>query len=240
MARRPNDRITSWSYSRYSTYKMCPLQAKLRYLVKYPEGPKGAALVRGDDVHKKAEAYLTGKTRNVPADLKNAAPELRALRDAGRKGAGVAVEETVALRSDWTLTTWDDWDGCWVRIKMDVRVADGPGPEVSITDWKTGRFREDTADDYMEQLDLYALGGLVIHAGDPDVVVRPRLIYTDVGYTHPRTPVEYTLADLPRLKAEWERRVRPMMNDRTFAPKPNRFCNWCAFGVSKGGPCRYG
>jgi RecB family exonuclease len=119
--------IKSWSFSRYTTYRQCPLKFRLSYIDKYPQGPKSEALERGDRIHKQAEAYLKGAVRTVPAELKNAAPELKEIRAAAKQmGAKVSVEETIALRSDWSPTTWDDWDGCWLRIKIDAKLADGP------------------------------------------------------------------------------------------------------------------
>ena len=56
-------------------------------------------------------------------------------------------------------------------------------------------------------------------------------------------PMEYKLADMPKLKLEWNKRVKPMMLDKKFAPKPNQFCYSCHFRASNkdngGGQCKF-
>jgi len=54
------------------------------------------------------------------------------------------------------------------------------------------------------------------------------------------------MADLPRLKKEWVARTKAMLNDKKFAPKPNRFCGFCHFrkdnvaqAITGGGRCQY-
>ena len=155
----------------------------------------------------------------------------------------MTVEDTWAFRSDWTETVWNDWAGCWLRIKVDCSEQDGN--VVVINDFKTGKFRQDNKNDYLIQLELYALGALVLYGQNiPDVIVKPRLVYTDTAVIYPpEGELQYTMADLPKLKKTWEKRVRPMMNDKTFAPKPNQYCYSCHFRKSNkdagGGQCQY-
>ncbi len=238
--------FTSWSFSRWSAYDQCPLKAKLSAIDKVPE-PKGPAMVRGSAIHDLASGYLTGKIPRLPAELKLFEKQFKAFRALAKKEPDrVVVEDTWAFADGWAPTRWDDWNGCRVRIKLDLAVLSGSVLEV--WDWKTGKYRPDDVSDYLLQLDLYGLGGLLKFAPRvPDVVVRPRLAYLDHGVIHNsgldgRT-IEYRASDVPRQKAEWERRVAPMMNDRRFAPKPNRFCGFCHFraanAVAGGGQCKY-
>jgi CRISPR/Cas system-associated exonuclease Cas4 (RecB family) len=118
---------------------------------------------------------------------------------------------------------------------------------VVVTDWKTGKFRPESQEEYLEQLDLYGLGALLIYAGRPGLVVRPRLVYTDLGRIYPNCVdepvVEYRPEDLPKLKKTWEKRVKPMLADKTFAPKPNKYCYSCHYRASNkangGGQCKF-
>lgn len=230
--------LTAWSYSRYATYQTCPLKLKLSAIDRIQE-PKGPALVRGSDVHKLAETYLRGNLRAVPAELKMFADVFKGLRKVVMTDPDAQVEGEWAFRADWTRTRWDDWDGCRVRAKVDL--VHSEGDVIVVTDWKTGKFREDSVAEYAEQLELYALAALLVYAGRPNLTVHPRLMYVDSGIIHGAGV--YAPGDVARLKKLWERRARPLLNDRTFAPKPNRFCSWCHYRndnkANGGGQCRF-
>ncbi len=68
-----------------------------------------------------------------------------------------------------------------------------------------------------------------------------RLLYVDQGFQHP-APVDvpvYEAKDLKPLQKAWEKRVKPMLNDKTFAPRANRWCFSCTFRKDAGGPCKF-
>lgn len=248
-----SNKITSWSFSRLGTYEQCPFKLKCSAIlrIKEPEAAPDSPMGRGNIIHKKAEEYVKGAGRAVPKELAKFKDEIKGLRDIYKKQGnqdpnrpfherGIIVEETIALRSNWTLTTWNDWNGCWLRIKTDVStLIDG---EAQITDYKTGKYSNYNLAQYEDQLDLYKLGGLVAYAPvGPSLKVTARLLYLDHGVTHP--PVEAVDVarpkDLPGLKKKWEKRVKAMLNDTTFAPKPNKFCYSCHYRKSNGGPCKF-
>jgi RecB family exonuclease len=239
-------KLTSWSYSRYNTYKQCPFKAKLSYIDKIPV-QKNPALDRGAAIHELAEKFLKGELPKLPKELQLFADDFKTIKKLREKHPHrVVIEDTWALRSDWSETVWNDWAGCWVRIKLDVAhiVMENELPVAIVTDYKTGKFRPDNHDDYIEQLDLYALGALLkwrdlIPRG---LTVRPRLVYLDVGVIYPRFETEakiYSGADLKLLQKAWEKKVEPMMNDTEFAPRPSNLCRWCDYSASRGGPCKY-
>jgi CRISPR/Cas system-associated exonuclease Cas4 (RecB family) len=242
--------ITSWSFSRWQVYggqNGCPFKAKQMFIekIKVPTDPDGP-MARGDRIHKLADAYIKGELRALPAELSKFADFFKRLRAAFKKTPDrVAIEETWAMRSDWTVTRWDDWNGCWVRIKLDVALLEKT--VVSVVDHKTGKFSPQwNLDEYLLQLDLYALGALIkfAHLGE-DLCVVPRLHFLDHGIIYPPEGEEriYVPADLPKLKKEWAARVRPMLVDKKFAPKPNRFCSSCHFRkdnkANGGGQCKF-
>ncbi len=239
----PAKNITAWSFSRYSTYKQCPLKLKLSAIDRIKE-PASAPMERGDAIHKLAQAYLNGDKKTLPKELAPVADEVRRLRAIVKNGVAT-VEDNWAFRQDWTATTWDDWAKCWVRIKLDLAHFETEDLLV-VTDWKSGKFRPDNLQEYLEQIDLYKLGALLTFSHVKGLKVIARLIYTDHGIYYP--PIEEgmvaaTAHDLPRLKREWEKRVKPMMKDATFAPKPNKFCYSCHYRASNkaagGGQCKY-
>ena len=234
--------ITAWSYSRYSTYKQCPLKLKLSAIDKIQE-KKNDAMIRGATIHDLAEAYIKGKMTKLPDELKLFKAEFAMLRKQYKKSInGMVVEDNWSFTKAWTETAWNDWVGCWVRIKLDCAHHLDEDTMI-VTDWKTGKFREEMNEDYVEQLELYALAALLLH---PHLkAVKPRLGYTDQGLWYPQAGQEvvFTPADIPRLKKLWEGRVKAMMNDKIFAPKPNRFCSWCHYRKSNaaagGGQCKF-
>lgn len=231
--------LTSWSYSRYSSYQQCPLKFRLQYLDKLLE-PKSAAMERGTTIHGLAENYLKGVGRTVPGELVYAADELKRLRAKRKKDPqSVIVEDTWAFKKDWSGTLWNDWTGCYLRVKIDV--AELTGTEVTITDVKTGKHRPDNKKDYLEQLHLYGTATLAVFSHVPELTVKARLVYVDAATTFPAPGEEevYTQKDLPALKKDWEKRVKPMFADKRFAPRPNQWCKWCHYRKDNGGPCSY-
>lgn len=239
----PIKQITSWSFSRYSDYKQCPLKCKLKHIDHIKE-PKNKAMERGAQIHDLADAYIKGKVRCLPPELKLFGGKFKMLRAQFKKKInGMVVEDNWAFDKDWNETQWDNWSKCWVRIKLDCAHHSDQETMV-ITDWKTGKFRPELNEEYVEQLELYALAALLLHEHIERVV--PELDYLDDRIVYPEAGSEFvfTRADITQLKKKWEKRVKPMLNDRIFAPRPNDKCRWCFFGQSgkaKGGPglCKY-
>lgn len=238
--------IVAWSYSRYSTYKQCPLKLKLSAIDKIQEPPNDA-MKRGIMVHELAEAYIKGTSAKLAPELKLMADELKKLRQLyKRRQQSMAVEDNWAFTKDWDETAWNNWTECWVRIKLDC-AHHLDDTTLIVTDWKTGKFRAEQNEDYVEQLELYALSAMLLHEHINEV--RPRLAYTDQGrfYPDPNNESEkllvWTRKDIPSLKKTWEKRVKPMMSDTTFAPRPNNRCHWCFYRASNkaagGGQCKY-
>lgn len=241
-----SNKATSWSFSRYSDYKQCPLKFKLKHIDKIKE-PGSPAMQRGADIHDMAEDYIKGKSRRLPKELAHFKEEFQFFRKQYKKAInGMVVEDTWAFTKDWDRTTWDDWTHCWIRIKLDCAHTEEDDLLI-VTDWKTGKFRPDMNEDYIEQLELYALAALLLHEHINRVM--PRLAYLDEDYIYPeeesreQEDLIFTRKDIPKLKKLWEKRVRPMMNDKSFAPKPNDKCHWCFYRCSNknsgGGQCKF-
>lgn len=233
--------LTSWSYSRYSDWRQCPLKAKLKHIDKLKE-PGNAAMERGNQIHKDAEAFIKGTLPKLPPELVLFKDEFAMLKKLyKKKSLPMIVEDNWAFKNDWTETQWNDWVGCWVRIKLDCAHYLSEGYMV-VTDWKSGKPNDYKTLEYMEQLELYALSALLLHEHIEHVQVR--IGWTDVGQMYPAEPLVYTRADMPKLLKSWNARVKPMMADTKFVPKPNSMCKWCYFGQAgklKGGPglCKF-
>ena len=230
------NKITSWSFSRYSAYKECPAKAKYKFIDKLKE-PGSAAMDRGTEIHTKAEQYIRGNIARMPKELVPLGKEMRRLRAAYKQDpASMPMEQTWAFTADWQHTRWDDWNGCALRIKVDL--AEIGDDAILVTDWKTGKFRDTKAVEYQEQLELYALGALLWF---PDVAeVHTRLAYIDEGLIHPAETSVTPRKELYKLQKTWQKRSRPLLTDTKFAPTPSNACRWCHFRSGNGGPCRAG
>lgn len=219
------NKITAWSYSRYSEWRTCPFKAKCKIIDKLKE-PAGEAMDRGTDIHKMAENYLTGRIDKLPADLKQLKKEYTAL-----KKLKPEVEKEFAFRNDWTKCDWFAKDA-WCRVKIDILIPPKvENPIVSVKDTKTGKFKEDG--EYQEQLDLYNLTGLLVFPIAQ--IAKSSLLFVDHGKEVEGDQLKRK--DEKKMKKIWELRVKPMLSDTKFRPTPNFTCRWCHFRKSNGGPC---
>lgn len=234
--------FTSWSYSRYRDYKRCPLYAALKHLDKVPDGdPAGSpAMARGTAIGAMAEDFVKGKLKTLPPELKLFKDRFIALQKLKMKN--VWVEESWCFKRDWSHAEWNDWDNVWLRVKMDLCGIDQPTNTLIPVDHKTGKYREYDIGSYLEQLEIYAMGGMVKF---PDVAgASPRLWFLDEGLEYPQglgtdEEIYYSRAELPLLQRKWEAAIKPMFTDTTFRPKPNDKCRYCNYRKEVGGACKY-
>lgn len=217
--------VTSWSYSKYSTYAKCPRQYKLKYIDKLPE-PQSPAMERGNVIHKMAEDFLNSGAALTPELLKFKAV-LEWLKSKGAHG-----ERQITINDKWEETGWFAKDA-WCRMKLDADVFGDDGVSIDLVDWKTGKMY----DENKLQLEFYAavIFALIAHIE----TVRVHLCYLDNGKELTET---YTRAKHGQLlKAQWVGRAMAMLKDDEFAPRPNDKCKWCTWNKQSGkGLCRYG
>jgi hypothetical protein len=224
--------ITAWSYSRLNDYRGCPQKAKYKFIDKLKE-PGSKAMDRGSDIHKMAEKFARGNAKTA------CPPELECFEDEFRQVQKIKtalVEQQWAFNSKWEKTGWFDADA-WCRVVVDLAFT-GTGKmsrRLNIVDHKTGKLNPD----HLGQLGLYALAGLLLYPADEIDEVNVQLWYLDPGIILPEEPMIFTHADVPALKKEWETKVKSMLADRKFPPKPSNACGWCHFSKGKGGPCKF-
>lgn len=235
MPKKPTPKLTAWSYSRHDTYDKCPHQALHKFILKTrTDQPEGKPLVRGRRIHEEAESYVDAqrKPRKMPKDLENFEDEFLQLRNLKKKHE-VFTEQQWAFDANWKATDWYA-DNAWCRVKTDVAVLMRFGDEyVRVIDHKTGKIRTG----YEKQLELYALGAFAKY--DWAQTVNAELWFLDQGEIK---EIEYTRkSHYNMLRKRWESRVRKLLADRIFKPKPDGYvCNWCAYAKKKGGPCKHG
>jgi CRISPR/Cas system-associated exonuclease Cas4 (RecB family) len=221
--------LTAWSFSRYSTYDTCPLQARYKFVDKLPEAPS-YALENGASVHNTLSQYIRG---DLPANepvpgwtyFEKLLRELRELEP--------IVEQEWGYTKEWTPTGWFGND-TWFRSKLDA-MLDYEDGDVDVIDFKTGRPREKES---AQQAELYFLSIVCRYYHVQRVKVR--FWSLDVEQKGKESIYRFDRSMAPEMLKRWTTRAEKMLNDRIMAPLPGQHCKWCSFAKSKGGPCKYG
>lgn len=219
--------LKAWSYSRYALYQMCPMRFKHEVL----EGNKtaeSAAMARGQKIHKDIADWLMMKAEGLPKEVikhprvEQVMSELFQIKDK-------QIEQQLGFTDCWKPTGWFAKD-TWLRVVLDVGIM-YPDLTYEVVDHKTGK-RYGSNDDQME---LFAVA--VMCQFVPVKHVTTRLVYIDSG--------EEEFAEFPahhkqRLIDKWVKKIRPMFEDTTWAPRPNDKCRFCPLAKSAGGKCAFG
>lgn len=221
--------LTSWSYSRWDKHHTCPLRFKLEVLDgrKQPDNP---AQAKGQRMHKAAAKYLTAPdswTSAPPEEMGKASSLIVEVAAMDNK----VVEQQWGYTRQWKPTGWFAKD-TWLRSVLDVAVL-YDDLTAEIIDWKSGKPRGTHED----QMELFAISLMVRYPVATHVTTR--LAYTDFEHSEFG---EYPRADLEKMIAKWEDKVRPMFEDTTYLPRPGEHCRFCPFSRSRtnGQDCRYG
>jgi hypothetical protein len=232
--------ITAWGATRLADYEACPRRACYKYVEKVPvQGPESPAMARGTRLHTCAENYISGRRSDVAEELSKAKKVLGTLRDAFKKRL-VRTEMELAFNRAWKPCHWMA-DDVYVRIKMDILWL-AKATECLVIDWKTGKYKPDG--EYGDQLRLYQVGALLAPYAAKAQVARAQLYFTDVGkpVVHKDEDGKERLLrrkDLIDELAQWDERVKPMLADRHFAPRPGIACRYCDYSCQKDGPCEF-
>lgn len=246
--------ISSWSYSRWSDYagdNGCPRKAKFKYVDRIRE-PGSPAMDRGSVLHKFAELVVLqkaltykncvdekGKPLCSAKDFKKFLAEWKPIQESFADEFALLVkqkastEEQITFRSDWTETEWNDWNGAWLRIKVDAMYVE-PDGTVVIIDYKTGKIR----DSHRGQLSLYAIAAFLRY---PEAKkVRAELWYLDQGEI---LDEDYISSQLEKLQKEWIKKTKAMLSDTVWKPKPGAACRFCFYrkdnAKNGGGQCEF-
>jgi CRISPR/Cas system-associated exonuclease Cas4 (RecB family) len=221
----------AWSFSRYKAYEQCPAFYKFKHLERRPE-PQGDAAAHGEVVHKGADDYVSGKLKQMPEELSktNFQEDFQILRKIQAQ-----CEQEWAFNAEWRKVDWFASDA-WLRMKVDTHFLTEERKNslrittVNIIDFKTGKLREE----HELQRSLYAIGGFIVY---PDAkIVRAQHWYIDSGEIMEDL---YSPKHFEQLQKAWLLRIKPMINDTRFIPRPGNYCRYCAYRKSNGGPCCY-
>ena len=226
----PTPLVTAWSYTRYADYTRCPLFFKLKHLDKSLKDDGNAAMRRGGDIHKEAEDYTIGKIKKLPESLKNFKDKFNEL-----KALKPMVEQNWGFKADWAWTGRPGWfgDDVWLRVKADA-FAHYDDDTADLIDHKTGKKYGSN----MDQIELFGASAFMRLPNLKHVTIR--LWYLDIADPlESEDTFEMTALEGAAIRKDWDKKVRPMFNDRRFAPKPNDKCRYCPASRQNGGVCKF-
>lgn len=213
----------SWSYSRLSDFRKCPLMFEHKYVLKTVPFVGNKYTEEGNRVHKVLENRVGGNVPLQGADLKYEAMAASIQRAPGT----TYVERNITLDHNLNPCGDKDWDNAWVRIKIDVLQL--LGENAWAGDYKTGK---PTLDE--DQLKLTAAGVFQTFSE----VQRVTATYLWLQHDAQDTRV-YTRDQNAEIWESFMPDVREMQASYvtgSFAAKPSNFnCGYCE--INKAGRC---
>jgi len=220
--------IMKWSYSRWSKYHDCPSMYEWQYILKNYNFVQTPAMIRGNDIHKKAENYVNGKITGMPKELINFDPEFKALRREFKKGNGFC-EPDISTNKNGTRSTRKETD-YFVGFADFFHHPDGEIP--TVIDYKTGR----QYPSHQSQGHAYSTFLLYQHNHFPAIDVE----FWYLDDKNPKTNVKdfhFKQNELPKMLALWDKRISTMYNDTKFKKTPYQWCRSCPRNKDNGGDC---
>lgn len=217
----------TWSYSRFLTYEQCPRKFKYAYVDKIKE-PSNEYMERGTQYHDLAERFINGKLAKSPEQLQLLKTLLYAMRD-GFKLGEVQVESEWGFNEKWEPVPYK---AAWLKMKIDCAAVDKEfsSDRMVLIDWKTGKYRDDRIISYLAQLELYAIGALIMH---PEIeVIEPKIGFIDHGIIYPSLATEKInigRVELEALKLKWQDKIAPMLTDTKFICNNTYLCKYCFY-----------
>ena len=227
-------RMLAWGFTRWKDYEKCPAFCKYKHIEKRTAAHEieSEHIERGNVVHQLGAHVVRGVLKKFPKELGSFEGEFKVLR------AEKAVPEAEwAFNDKYGQVDWFAKE-CWLRIKVDAhsvtqtKAARGMRKtRVHIVDYKTGKMH---AEEHALQRSLYAIGGFYQYPDADEILVEHW--YIDSGEIEDAV---FTRSELPKMQKAWEQRIRAMMADTSFAPRPGTYCRWCDYSKVKGGPCKF-
>ena len=229
----------SFSYSRWSLWKKCPLAYKYQNVDKIDTGPPSPALQEGRKVHDDARDYLIGKMPDMPKRMakhySKLAGEIAWMRREMKKGI-VRVEDQLAYDRDWRPVSWFSpntyarfiWDACLVDDADKDKVT-----EAHAVDWKTGK----PYGSYEDQMQIFSIPAFLEY---PNLqVFKGYLLYLDTGEDQDFTITQDQF--MTQVWPTWTSNIAMMEADVSYPAKPSHdACKFCDFGKRKLNICAHG
>ena len=216
------------SWSRISDFRSCPHKFRLKYLDKAPnfqlkDEDKSPALVRGGNIHKQLERYVTLKVNDNLTGNEVWDPSVQKtlpLVDGILGSFNVMPERQIAIDQNFQAVDWYSKQA-WFRVIYDII---GFGKVLLLGDYKTGKLADyEGSIDTLGQLHMSAVVGMTLW---PEYDKCASLyIYVDHKKTVP--------VDLDReehyevMKSSLIDEHGRINEEKEFPEKKNRYCCYC-------------
>ncbi len=209
-----NKNPVAWSYSRLSSYELCPKKYHAESVAKSVPFVKNEQALYGEQVHKAFEDYFK-KAKPLPLNLKHWTPTLELIGSA----PGEQIAETkIALSVNYEPVEYYSKDA-WLRVISDLTIVNKS--KAWCVDWKTGKPRNDDG----TQLKLNAAVTFLL---DPDITeITLSYLYLQ---TKSLTATKMNVNEAPEFWASILPRVwvyTKAHEDRHFPPRPGWICRFC-------------
>ena len=207
--------IVAWSYSRLSSYELCPKKYHEESVLKNYPFVKNEQAIYGDQVHKAFEDYFK-KAKPLPLNLKHWTPTLAQFAKApGEK----LIEQQLAFNIEYEPVEWMAPD-VWLRVKSDLTIVNQN--KAIVMDWKTGKQREEDG----TQLKLNAAVTFLL---DPEITdIRMSYMWIQSKTV---TPYSMNVSEVPDFWGSILPRVQRYQeahDQNNFPPRPGFLCRgWC-------------
>jgi hypothetical protein len=223
------------SWSRLKTYNECPRKFNLQFISKsFKEEEKSIHLIKGEQLHKQLEDYVSAKNGAMPMPL-GFSPEVRQTLPYVDKlfanfSGGVYPEVQIACKQDWSPTEWFAKDTAWRSI-WDVTALSPVA--MFIGDYKSGKVYP-YGDGY-GQLHLSAAMGLKRYPDVPEITtayiyIEHKVIETAKLTREPSDAVDKKGRPVPHLQQvieHFDREFAKVNAEVKWEPTPNENCKWC-------------
>ena len=220
--------MTTYSFSKISTYQQCPLQYKFQYIDKLPTNPS-IHLIKGSKIHsilEKIEDFKYDPSieyHDIVKNFKDSELGSEILSKPSIREHRIKLDEN--LKADDTLTKEKTrFVGYIDRINIYSGISESGEitQNVELIDYKTGKYKEPKYQDY-QQLILYGL--YMFDKYDIDKILL-RFVYVEHN-------LENTLllhrSSYDIYKSKLQKDIETIEQDTEFQKRPSRLCPWCDF-----------
>lgn len=221
------------SWSRLNTYKQCPRKFHLQFISKsFKEEEKSIHLIKGEQLHKQLEDYVTAKNGAGTMPL-GFSPEVREtlpyVDKLYKMYDAVYPEAQVATTQNWKPAEWFGKDAAWRAIWDVIGLSQAA---CYIGDYKSGKIYP-----YGEgygQLHLSACIALNRFQDVPEV--HAAYIYIEHKKITPikvvREPGQVDaegkpIPHLAQVQEHFDQQFEEVQMEKNWDPVPNEFCKWC-------------
>lgn len=215
----------AFSYSRYMTFKKCPLKYKFSYIDGLrPPFTESPAMARGTEIHQSIEDFLNGESEELHPDIHEFYGQyFNSIRE-----DDVFPELPFSYNWEWNVCDFDSPD-CMVRGFFDtIHLYNG----VNVLEYKTGKIYPE----HVYQRTLYGIAArLAFPEGGP---VSVTTMYLDQRKNKGGVVFDNMVEEaMPAWKNNFQRIIDTAPED--MVANPHFGCKWCEFSRKKGGPCQF-